>query len=172
MRNALLCCLLLFAVPLLAGEEADARYARAKNFDAQKYRVPALLEYLRFLDLEPAGKRAKEVATRVLALLDGNIKRKGKRSATIILEDTPRTEEGNWGGVELFMGLAAATRDPAPTEFERTRKHLVTVLELIAESGGGGDDYTTRENLPFIKKLAEEQRIDAFTGSVLQVLRR
>ena len=172
MRNALLCCLLLVAVPMLAGEEADARYTRAKSFDARKHRVPALLEYLRFLDLEPAGDRAKDAATRVVALLDGNIQRKGKRSATITLETTARTEEGDWSAVELFMGLAAATRDPAPTELERRRKQLATVLELIAESRGGGDDYTSRENLPFIKKLAEENRIEAFAGSVLQVLQR
>src|SRR5215212_9713392 len=55
----------LLAVP----NHVSARYALGRVFEEQNFRVPALLEYLRFLVLEPDGPRAADAAARAGSLL-------------------------------------------------------------------------------------------------------
>ena len=61
----------------------------AKVFEAQNFRVPAIVSYLHFLALE-ASPRAKDAATHLQQLLDLGVTTKGKETNILIDPDAPR----------------------------------------------------------------------------------
>ena len=161
----------------LLPNHASGHYLLGRVFDEQQFRVPAILEYVRFLALAPADGRAKDVAGRLLQLAGGNVEKKSDGNVNITVSATTRKEEGEWAAREMMVALMGAARflppdekDPpaAPlTEFEQAKTQLGLVLTVMAEGDVRGKDHTSLRNLPFLKTLAEKKQLDTFTGIAL-----
>jgi hypothetical protein len=185
MKTILAAALLVAALPLLGSSDreslkqrvieqpgdTDARYLLARTFAKEGFRGPAILEYLRFLALESSTPRSTDAARQLVALLNRGIKRKGGGETTIALDMNARTEEGEFGGWELFLGLAAATGDRQASEFERTRAHIATALSLLIESPARDDTYSHSRNVPFFAELDQKKLLETFAGVVLMPLK-
>ncbi|HKR62445.1 MAG TPA: tetratricopeptide repeat protein [Thermoanaerobaculia bacterium] len=150
---------------------ASARYLLGRIFEVQQFRVPAILEYLRFLAIEPNGPRAKEAATRMLTLLNLGVEKKG-RNTNVTIDSNPRKEEGDYSTWAMMLAIASAARDlpekPKRTDFERTRAQLYSTLMMFVESGPEGHaDYTATANFPFFAELQQRKLLEALSGAAL-----
>ena len=153
----------------------SGHYLLGLVFEAQNFRTAATLSYLRFLSLEPAGDRAKDAATRALALLGAGVEVKDKRNVNITIDPGSRTEEGDFKGVEMMMALAGAAQtleeNEKKSEFEQKLGHVSTALAMIVESQKPQRDYTSQHVIPFFRELYERKLLDTFAGVALLSLR-
>jgi len=88
----------------------SGHYLLGLVFEAQNFRTAATLSFLRFLSLEPSGERAKDAATRALALLGAGVEVKDEKNINITIDPKSRTEEGDFKVVEMMMAMAARRR--------------------------------------------------------------
>lgn len=157
-------------------DHPSGHYALASVFAAQNFRAAAVLEYLRFLALEPTTPRAKEASTRLLALIGAGVEVKDEKTINITIDTSSRKEEGDYSGFEMTMALVGAAPvsddDKAKvSEFEKARKKVGLVLAILTEAPPkGARDYTATQNVPFFRELAQEKLLDALAGvSVLSL---
>jgi tetratricopeptide (TPR) repeat protein len=154
-------------------DHPSGRYALARTFAAQNFRAPAVIEYLRFLAIEPSSTRAKEAATNMLALLGAGVEVKDAKNITINVDTHARKEEGDYSALEMSFSLAGGAAlmtepDELPVSaFEKKRKQVAMILAFLAEQPAKGSDYTARQNLPFFASLGEQELLDVFAGVVL-----
>ncbi|HYC90161.1 MAG TPA: tetratricopeptide repeat protein [Thermoanaerobaculia bacterium] len=144
-------------------------------FESQNFRVPAVLSYLRFLALEPTGERAKDAASRMLALLGAGVEVKDAKNITINIDPKPRKEEGDYAAVELMLSMAGAAKalpeEAAKSEFERKRGQVATALAMIVEGEHKGRDHTATQVIPFFRKLHDQELLDTYAGIALVSLK-
>jgi tetratricopeptide (TPR) repeat protein len=160
---------------------ASGHYALAHVFDAQSFRSAAVLEYLRFLALEPATPRAKIAATNLLALLnlgveDKGVGKDGKKAINVKIDTNSRTEEGDFHGWEMGISIASAGRfttedkDKNATEFDIARGQLGSTLAMLIEMKDAPASYSGKQNVPFFATIEQHKLLDTFAGAVLQSL--
>lgn len=153
---------------------ASGHFLLAKVFDAQNFRIPATLSYLRFLALEPTGDRAREAAARVLELLNAGVEVKDKNNITLTIDSQPRKEEGDYGAVEMMMAIAGGARflpeNENKSEFERSRAQVSSTLAMVAEVPNAGRDYTAKQVVPYFRTLYERKLLDTYAGIALMSL--
>ena len=158
----------------LRPDHRTARYVLAEIFSTQNFRAPAVVEYLRFLSLEPSGPRAKEVAGKVLTLINAGVERKSEKETTITIDPNARTEEGDYGVWNMMMAVAGAAGNLPETkklsEFERAQSQLSDTIKMFAEANEAGSNYTTEHNLPFFVALYDKKLVEAFAGVALTSL--
>ena len=148
-------------------------YALALVFEAQNFRMPATLAYLRFLSLESEGERAKDAARRALALLGAGVEQKDDQNVTITIDAKPRKEEGDFAMVEMMMGIAGAAlflpEKKDLSEFEKRRAHVAGALAMIAEAHEGRD-FTSKQIVPYFRTLYDRKLLDVYAGVALRSL--
>ncbi len=149
-------------------EHASGHYALAKVFEAQNFRVPAFLEYLRFLAIEPSGARAKQSAQRAVALMNLGVERKGHKEVTITVDVHSRKEEGDFGAVEIFAAMVAATgglpddkkADPAARLSDQIGGMLGLITETATENRG--QEYVWQNVVPFFDAMSKRELVTPF----------
>ena len=153
----------------------SGHFVLGRVFEEQNFRTAATLTYLRFLSLEPSGKRAKEVATRALALLGAGIEVKDDKNVNITIDPEPRKEEGDYSTAEMMMAIAGAgalkllEENEKKSEFERTLGHVSSALAMIAE-GEPQSDYTGQHVVPFFRALYDRKLLDAYAAVAISSL--
>ena len=141
----------------------------AQIFAEQRFRAPAVAEYLRFLAVEPASERSKPAGEALLGLLNLGVERKGEKNVKVTLDPDSPKEEGDYSGVETGMALVSGARftdEKKLTEFDRTRDQIVTVVSILVETAEGSN-YTAQVNVPFFAELRKKELLDAFAAIVL-----
>ncbi|HET7435008.1 MAG TPA: tetratricopeptide repeat protein [Thermoanaerobaculia bacterium] len=155
----------------LRPKHANSRIFLASIFQAQNFRAPAILEYLRFLALEPATPRSATAAVRVLDLLDLGVSKTGRKTINIAVDPDARKEEGDFSAFEMMMGLLAGAKlgeKQKGSEFDAVRGQLASALAMLTESPQQrGSSYTETQNVPFFSKLVETKMLDTFAGRAL-----
>jgi len=150
---------------------SSGHYLLGRVLEAQNFRTAATLSFLRFLSLEPAGERAKDAATRALALLGAGIEVKDEKNINITIDPKPRTEEGDFKTVEFMMAIAGAAQtteiNENKSEFEKKRGHVSSTLKMIVEAQKPQRDYTSQQVIPFFRALYDKQLIDTYAGVAL-----
>ena len=154
---------------------ASGRYALARAFDQQGFRAAALVEFLRFLTLDSQSERAKEVAARVLELIEGSATSKdGGKNVNVMVDPNPRGDVGDsktWG---IMLSLASASRFTEGHEkksaFQLAQEEVLTALTMLVESRGDSTGYTATHNLAFFAALQEKQLADVFAGVAVSSL--
>ena len=156
-------------------DHRSGHYLLGLVFEAQNFRIPATLSYLRFLSLEPAGDRAKDAARRAIALLGAGVEVKDKANINITIDTKARKEEGDYGSVEMMMAIAGAAQllpeHENESEFERSRGHVSTALAMIVEVPDRKRDYTATQIVPFFRTLYDRKLLDTYAGLALLSLR-
>jgi tetratricopeptide (TPR) repeat protein len=129
-------------------EHASGHYGLARVFEAQNFRVPALLEYLRFLSIEPSGERAKFAAQRVLALMNLGVEKKSSKQINITIDSNARKEEGDFGPMEMMLGLLGASSDASAD-------HIASFIAMLAETDADrrGQEYVWHSVVPFFDEM-------------------
>jgi tetratricopeptide (TPR) repeat protein len=106
------------------------------------YRVPAILAYSRFLELEPDSERSAIILTKLEGLLTQGVG-KGKQpgEVTVLISPTPkgRNGEGDFTGAEMMMSIvlaagAIAKPDAAAKAPESPFQKLVSLYTSMGES--------------------------------------
>ncbi len=145
-------------------------------FEAQGFYVPATLSFLHFLALEPASERSKIAATHLLKLLNRGVE-KTKKGTNITINPAERKDEGDYSGMQMFMGIFAAgagledeKTKKKPTEMEAAVAQVSGVLGLFVE-GKEGTDFTARVQRPFFAAMSEKKLTDVFIGIALGTLK-
>ena len=148
-------------------EHASGHYALAKVFDVQKFRVPAFLECLRFLAIEPDGARAKEIAQRAIMLMNLGVEKKGRKNINISIDPSPRTEEGDFSALEITLALLSAVdataekKDAAAKLSDQVGGVLGIISELPAENRG--EQYVWQNLVPFFDAIIKREVVEPFT---------
>jgi tetratricopeptide (TPR) repeat protein len=156
----------------LRPSHTSGRYALARTFEQQNFRAAALLEYLRFLTLEPATPRAKEAAGRIVALLHRGVSSTGGNNINITIDPNSPKEEGDFSGWEMMISMTGGLRftkeQRRKSEFDKTQAELSSALTMLLETRADlGTNYTNSQNIPFFVALQEQKLLDPFTGAVL-----
>ncbi|MEA2490037.1 MAG: hypothetical protein QOH21_1829 [Acidobacteriota bacterium] len=156
----------------LRPNHASGRYLLAQTFDQQNFRAAALLEYLRFLAIEPSTPRAKEAAAHVVEILHRGVSSDGGKNINITVDPDSRKEEGDFGSWEMMISITGGLRftkeSRKKSEFEKTRDEVSSALAVLLETRSDlGTNYTTTQNIPFFVTLDEQKLLDAFAGDVL-----
>jgi len=187
MRRLGIALLLLAALPILAQDreplkkaipqhpaDAPSRYHLGQLFATQGYRVPAVLELLRFLALDPNGPQSKKAAALVVDLLNAGVSKKGK-SINVQVDPNASTDEGDFHTVDLGWTLAAGARyadEGKKSEFELLQQQVGASMAMLLEmKGETSDDYTSTNNVPFFAELDEKKLMDPFVAVAFQSLR-
>ncbi|MBV8515792.1 MAG: tetratricopeptide repeat protein [Acidobacteria bacterium] len=148
------------------------RFLLANVFEAQGFRIPAIVEYLRFLSIDSSSSHARAVGTHVLDLFAAGVEVKDKKHVNITVDMNAPKDEGDFGPTEMMMALLAGSSAGAKkgkkSAFEEAVDRVAVPLSLLA---GGNDtapgSYTTTQNLPFFAALAEKDLLNAFAGVAL-----
>ena len=152
----------------------SGHYLLGQIFEAQNFRIPAALSFLRFLSLEPVSDRAKDAAARAIALLGAGIEVKDKGNVNITIDSNPRKEEGDYSGVEMMMAFAGTVQllpeNENKSEFEKKLAHVSKALAMIVEAQGPKRDYTSQHVIPFFRTLYDKELLDAFAAAAISSL--
>ena len=152
----------------------SGHYALAQVFDAQNFRVPATLSYLRFLSVEPSGERAKAAASRAVTLLGAGVERKDEQNISITIDSNSRKEEGDFSATEMMMALAGATQSLPENEnksdFEKTLGHVITTLAMVVEGPDKKRNYTATQLVPFFRTLSDRKLLEAYAATAISSL--
>jgi Tfp pilus assembly protein PilF len=102
------------------------------------YSTPALLALSRFLILEPKSERASDAYTVVLKLLQAGVTAGDKPGDTIIMMvDSPKKDEGDFGAIDLALGLSRAAgsleKNKGKTKAQLAVDQLNTFLSILSE---------------------------------------
>jgi thioredoxin-like negative regulator of GroEL len=151
------------------------RYLLAKVFEAENFRVPALLEYLRYLTLDSSSERAKDAASRAMALLNLGVEKTGPKSITLTVDPNSRKEEGDFSAFEMMLALAGGSRhlpeNRRKSEFDLVREQVSLAMTMLGEVAGDlPASYTTSQHMPFIHALHEKGLLDPFAARALSSL--
>jgi tetratricopeptide (TPR) repeat protein len=160
---------------------ANGHYLLARVFEAQNFRAAAILEYLRFLAIEPASPLSKGAASNLVALLNLGVEDKGmgkdgKMAIDVKVDPNSRTEEGDFHVWEMGISIASAGRfvsedkNKNATELDIARDQLASSLRMLLEMNVAPNSYSGMQNIPFFATLEQHKILDTFAGAVLQSL--
>lgn len=133
------------------------------------YKTPALLAMSRFLVLEPNSKRSASAYKIVLNVLQGGVSVDDKSGhINIMLEKSPKTDEGNFEVIDLTMGLAKASdsleKNKGKSTAELAVEQLNTFLSILSEL----DEKENRSKfvfvyyLPYFSELKKRNYVEPF----------
>lgn len=146
---------------------ASGHLVLAKVFEAQRFRVPAIFSYLRFLAIE-ASPRSADAAAHLRTLLDLGVQTKGKNT-NITIDPNGRKEEGDYSAMEMMVALASGSRNLEKnaklSEFEQVQAQIALVINMFAENKPA-NDYTGAVQWPFFAAMKKEKLVDAFAAVV------
>lgn len=138
-------------------------------FRRQGFRVPAAVELLRFLAIEPTGERARIAAGQVLELMNVGVTKKSDKNIELKVDPGASKTEGDFTGVELGWAFAAGaqlTEESAKkSEFERLIDQVAGSISMLVEMNEQpGSDFVSRTELPFFAALYKAERIEPFVA--------
>jgi tetratricopeptide (TPR) repeat protein len=139
-------------------------------FRRQGFRVPAAVELLRFLAIEPTGERAKVAAGQVLELMNVGVTKKSDKNIELKVDPGAPETEGDFTGVEMGWAFAAGaqlTEESAKmSEFERLIDQVASSISMLVEmnENNPGSDFISRTELPFFAALYKAKQIEPFVA--------
>jgi len=153
----------------------NGRYALAATFEADNFRVPALLEYLHLLAFDPTSERGAEAAKHVRALLDLGVEKKDEKSINMTVDPNPRMEEGDYKSLSMGLALAAGARftekNEKKSELEQVQGQLISVIKMFLEmTPMTQNDYTARVHRPFFDSMEKSGLLEPYAAVALSSL--
>ena len=155
---------------------ASQHYLLGKVFAAQGYTVPAILSYLHFLALEPAGTRAVDAATSLRRLLGQGVEKTSKGYNINVDMNAPK-DEGDYSALQMMVtllagGAAAEKAETKKSEFEEAASQISAIVAMYVEMEDKGPaNYTRDVQRPFFAAMQKEKLTDTFAAIALMSLR-
>jgi tetratricopeptide (TPR) repeat protein len=96
---------------LIAPGHASSHYLLGKIYRESGYRIPAILAWSRFLEIEPRSQRAEEALGGLQQLLGWGVTKGDKEGSvqiTLSVPDKALSDEGDFTSVELLLSMGVA----------------------------------------------------------------
>src|SRR3954468_1388823 len=153
----------------------NGRYALASTFEADNFRVPAVLEYLHMLAFDPVSPRGRAAAQHVRALLDLGVERKSEKNINVTVDPNARTEEGDYNGMAMGLAMASAARmteeNEKKSEFEQVQEQVVSVIKMFLEmTPATQKDYTAAAHRPFFDSMERAGLLEPYVANAFAAL--
>ena len=130
---------------------------------------------MRFLVLEPKSPRSGGAHQAFLEMLRGGATPgKNPGEISIFLDLAGKKDEGDFGSIELILGLSGAVgateKNQGKSEAEKLVDQLGTVLALVSEQDGKGDKskFTFKYYIPYFNELKKRDYVEPFAYYISQ----
>lgn len=161
---------------LLNPDHPSSQLMLAHIYMNAAYKTPALLAACRFLVMEPRSQRSAVALDIIRRVLDGNVSRgKNAKTINIFIDEKPsKTDEGDFGRVELFYPLLKAAsmteKNQNRTQAELTVESFSKILKLLDETPPRANDsrFPVRYYLPYYAEMSKRGYVEPFAYYILQ----
>lgn len=154
---------------------ANSHMALAQIFHKTNYKIPALFAVMRFLVLEPKSQRANGAHQAFIEMLRGGASAgKNPGEINIFLDMGGKKDEGDFGSIELILGLSGAVgateKNKDKSEAEKLVDQLSTLFALASEQEGKGDKskFTFRYYIPYFSEMKRRDYVEPFAYHISQ----
>ena len=153
----------------------SSHLALGQLFSNTRYKTPALFAVMRFLVVEPKSQRSKNAYQLFSELLRGGVTPgKNPNEITLLVDMSGKKDEGDFGSIEMFVGLTKAgsmtEKNKDKSEAQRLVDQLDTYLALISESDPKGDKskFTWKYYIPYFIELKKRNYVEPFAYYISQ----
>ncbi|MGH9871031.1 MAG: tetratricopeptide repeat protein [Pyrinomonadaceae bacterium] len=143
-------------------------------FDRGGYKTPALLAACRFLILEPKSNRSETALTLVQKIMQAGASQKDANTITVLMDPSPKKDEGDFGSIELVLGLLRAgnltENKKDKSEMELLVDNFGTLFSILSEQSGKSDraKFTWTYYVPYFAELKKQGHTEAFAYYINQ----
>jgi tetratricopeptide (TPR) repeat protein len=144
-------------------------------FERGTYKIPSLLAALRFLVLEPNTTRSEAALERVKRIMQAGVSQgKDEKNINILVSSGQNKDEGDFGSIEMFMGLMKAAsyteKNKDKNEMQLLADNFENLFAVISESPNKGDrtKFTWTYYLPYFLELKKQGHTETFAYFINQ----
>lgn len=152
---------------------SSPNYLLAETFRGMRYKTPALLAAARLLSLEPNTERSKKAAQIFHEVLQGGLTQgSNPNQFNITLDITAPKDEGDFGALELIIGLVGATdKDKEENKNKTEEEKFISKIESVI--GFLDDDkfnstFVGKTYIPFMVEMKKRGFVKIFAYISLQ----
>jgi tetratricopeptide (TPR) repeat protein len=144
-------------------------------FYRTNYKTPALLAVSRFLILEPGSERAAGAYRIFQEILQGGVSQgKTSKDINISVDFSAKKDEGDFGAVDMAMGLSKAAGmtegSKGKSEMQLLVEQLETFFAILSETDPKGDrsKFVWKYYIPYFTELKKRNYVEPFAYHVSQ----
>lgn len=150
---------------------ASSHAVLAAIYNEMGYRIPAILAYSRFLELEPDSPRSKQMVPALLYLLTSGVTQgqdKTQINITLVAPAKQLQDEGDFEPAEMMMSLIVAAN--AMEEKKKTVSAYERLVSIYAGLGGALENskpkngFAAKYYAPYFAGLVREGHTEAFVA--------
>jgi tetratricopeptide (TPR) repeat protein len=139
----------------------------ASLFDRGSYKTPALLAASRFLVLEPSSQRSASAIDLLKRLMQGGVSAgKNPNEINIFLDMNAKKDEGDFGAIDLVVGLSKAAERTEKNKDKSAMQLLVgnfeTTFAILGEQKADRSKFTWKYYVPYFAELKKQGHVEAF----------
>ena len=139
----------------------------ASLFDRGGYKTPALLAACRFLVLEPGSPRSAAALDLMHRIMQGGVSAgKNANEINIVLDANAKKDEGDFGTMDLVIGLAKAAERTEKNKDKSPMQLLVsnfeTTFAIMGEQKGDRGKFTWKYYVPYFAEMKKQGHVEAF----------
>ena len=159
---------------MLNPNHASSQLLLAILFDRGSYKTPGLLAVSRFLVLEPASRRTDAGLRLQRKLLQGGVSAgKKENEINIVMDASPKKDEGDFAGIDLAIGLSKAAekteKNKDKTEIQLMVGSFDTVLAILSETAKPDrSKFTWTYYVPYFVEMKRQGHQEAFVYYINQ----
>jgi len=160
---------------LLNPDHASSHLALSALFFRTNYKTPALLAVSRFLILEPRSERSVSGFKIIQEILGGGVKQgNNPNEMNIFLDLSAKKDEGDFGHIDLVMGLSKAAgmsdKNKGKTEVQLLVEQVETLFAILVETDAKGDrsKFMWQYYIPYFVELKKKNLVEPFTYYISQ----
>jgi lipopolysaccharide biosynthesis regulator YciM len=152
---------------------ASSHLALSQLWLKENYKIPALLAACRFLMVEPKSQRSPAVSQIVNQIVQGSAQKgKDPNSISVLIDSSPKNDEGDFDPINAAMGLLAASRliekNKDKTEAQLFAASLSTLFEIMAEGAQKSSGFAWEYYRPYFSEMSRRKLTEAFCHYILQ----
>lgn len=144
-------------------------------WQAGGYKTPALLAACRFLVLEPKSTRAAGQLRIVMDAMTGSVKRGEGTNITIFMDTSAKKDEGDFGAIDMSMGLTRAVgmteKNKGKTEMQLLVDQFNSFFAIMSEQSDKADmsKFTWKYYAPYFAELKQKDLVEPFVYFITQM---
>ncbi|HEX8491849.1 MAG TPA: tetratricopeptide repeat protein [Pyrinomonadaceae bacterium] len=154
---------------------ASSHLRLGELFYITNYKTPALFAVSRFLILEPRTERSVEAYKIFREILQGGVsKGKNPNEINIFADFSGKKDEGDFGSIDLMLGLSKAVgmteKNEGKSEMQLLVEQLESLFAVISETDPKGDrsKFVWKYYIPYFIELRKRNFVEPFGYYVSQ----
>ncbi len=142
----------------------------------ERYRTPALLAACRFLVLEPRSERANGLLRIAKEVMGGGVSTgENPNQITIFFDPSAKKDEGDFGAMDLVLGLGKAAsmteKNKGKTEMQLLVGQFETFFAIMSEQSDRADrnKFTWKFYAPYFIEMKQKNYVEPFVYYITQI---